>query len=59
MYFNTLSFYAIRIRFSVYHIAKSAGIDSDEALLTRVVHITIHAEVVPHHSKLGAHNEVM
>ena len=52
MYFNTLSFYAIGIRFCVYHIAKSAGIDSDEALLTRVVHLTIHAEMVPHHNEV-------
>ena len=36
----------------MYHIAKSAGIDSDEALLTRVVHLTIHAEMVPHHNEV-------
>ena len=43
----------------VRQIAKSTGIDCDEALLARVVHTTTHAEMVRHHSKFDAHNLAM
>ena len=43
----------------VRRIAKFTGIDCDEALLTRVVHTTTHAEMVRHHSKFDSHNLVI
>ena len=39
----------------VQRIAKFIGIDCDQALCTRVVHTTTHAEMVRHHTKFDTH----